>query len=335
MFNSDFFTFLKPKNELEKLPSEKSVGNSQPYIPEALLIKCPECKKMMLSSELTENQKVCIHCHHHFRLGARERIMLIADENSFAELNGDMTSKNIIGFPDYTRKLANAKNRSAENEAVITGICTINGHQVVLFAMEPEFMMGSMGTVTGEKITRAFEYATQQSLPVIGFTVSGGARMQEGILSLMQMAKTSGAVKRHSDSGLLYITVLTDPTTGGVTASFAMEGDIILSEPKALIAFAGPRVIEQTIRQKLPKDFQSAEFLLNKGFVDAVVDRLNMKKVLTKLLAIHNMRISVVPNEQEMGFSEVKIPDEPFRTEEKSDSERETDTEEDLHNESI
>ena len=335
MFNSDFFTFLKPKNELEKLPSEKSIGNNQPYIPEALLIKCPECKKMMLSSELTENQKVCIHCHHHFRLGARERIMLIADENSFEELNGDMTSKNIIGFPDYTRKLANAKNRSAENEAVITGICTVKGHKVVLFAMEPEFMMGSMGTVTGEKITRAFEYATQQNLPVIGFTVSGGARMQEGILSLMQMAKTSGAVKRHSDSGLLYITVLTDPTTGGVTASFAMEGDIILSEPKALIAFAGPRVIEQTIRQKLPKDFQSAEFLLNKGFVDAVVDRLNMKKVLAKLLAIHDMRISVVPNEQEKGFSEIKIPDEPFRTEEKSDSKTDSDTEEDLHNESI
>ena len=161
----------------------------------------------------------------------------------------------------------------------------IEGYKVVLAVMNSQFMMGSMGTVTGEKITRAFEYATENRLPVVIFTVSGGARMQEGILSLMQMAKTSGAVKRHSDAGLLYITVLTDPTTGGVTASFAMEGDIILSEPKALIAFAGPRVIEQTIRQKLPKDFQSAEFLLEKGFIDAVVPRGEMKKTLSRAIA--------------------------------------------------
>ena len=164
----------------------------------------------------------------------------------------------------------------------------IEGSKTVLCVMDSSFMMGSMGTVTGEKITRAFEYATKNNLPVVVFTVSGGARMQEGILSLMQMAKTSGAVKRHSDKGLLYITVLTDPTTGGVTASFAMEGDIILAEPKALIGFAGPRVIEQTIRQKLPKDFQTAEFLLEKGFVDAVVNRKDMKKTLSKLLKLHS-----------------------------------------------
>ena len=298
MFNSDFFTFLKPKNELEKLPSERSNGNERPFIPESLLIKCPECKKMMLSSDLAENKRVCVHCNHHFRMSARERIAVTVDEGSFVEINGDMTSKNIINFPEYTWKLANAKNRSGENEAVITGICTINGYKTVLFVMDSNFMMGSMGTVTGEKITCAFEYASEHHLPVIGFTVSGGARMQEGILSLMQMAKTSGAVKRHSDKGLLYITVLTDPTTGGVTASFAMEGDIILSEPHVLIAFAGPRVIEQTIRQKLPKDFQSAEFLQTKGFVDAIVSRAKMKEVLGKLLMIHGYKNTLSVQEE-------------------------------------
>ena len=298
MFSSDFFTFLKPKNELEKLPSERNSDNDRPYIPEALLIKCPECKKMMMSSELAENNRVCIHCHHHFRMGARERIDITADTGSFVETNGELTSKNIIGFPDYTRKLVNAKNRSSENESVITGICTINGYKTVLFVMDSNFMMGSMGTVTGEKITRAFEYATENNLPVVGFTVSGGARMQEGILSLMQMAKTSGAVKRHSDKGLLYITVLTDPTTGGVTASFAMEGDIILSEPHALVAFAGPRVIEQTIRQKLPKDFQSAEFLQSKGFVDTVVSRAKMKEVLGRLLMLHGCENTLAEQER-------------------------------------
>ena len=290
MFNSDFFTFLKPKNELENIPSDKLSGENKPYIPDSLLIKCPECKKMLLVSDLNENSKVCVHCGHHFRINARRRIELIADEGTFEEKNSEMTSKNIIGFPDYNRKLATAKNRSGENESVITGICTVNGYKTVVFAMESGFMMGSMGTVTGEKITRAFEYATEHRLPVIAFTVSGGARMQEGVLSLMQMAKTSGAVKRHGDAGLLYITVLTDPTTGGVTASFAMEGDIILSEPGALVAFAGPRVIEQTIRQKLPKDFQTAEFLQDKGFVDAVVDRREMKKVLSDLLLMHGIK---------------------------------------------
>ena len=215
---------------------------------------------------------------------------MTADKGSFVEFDADMTSKNIIDFPDYTRKLKNAKINSGENESVITGVATIEGIKTVLVVMNSEFMMGSMGTVTGEKITRAFEYATDNGLPTVVFTVSGGARMQEGILSLMQMAKTSGAVKRHSDAGLLYITVLTDPTTGGVTASFAMEGDIILSEPRALIAFAGPRVIEQTIRQKLPKDFQSAEFLLEKGFIDAVVTRNEMKKTLADLLELHGCR---------------------------------------------
>lgn len=299
MFNSDFFTFLKPKNELEKISSEKSNEEVKPYVPDALWIKCPECKRMLLTTDLDENKRVCTHCAHHFRVTARKRIEMIADKDSFAEMDSELTSKNIIDFPNYSKKLAAAKTRSGENESVITGVCTINGYTVVLFAMDPSFMMGSMGTVTGEKITRAFEYATELKLPVIAFTVSGGARMQEGILSLMQMAKTSGAVKLHSDAGLLYITVLTDPTTGGVTASFAMEGDIILSEPKALVAFAGPRVIEQTIRQKLPKDFQTAEFLQDKGFVDAVVDRREMKNTLSRLLAMHNIKCKVDNKEVE------------------------------------
>jgi acetyl-CoA carboxylase carboxyl transferase subunit beta len=261
---------------------------NKPYIPDELWVKCPVCKNVMLSSDLEDNYKVCMKCGYHFRIPARQRIEMTVDEGTFSEFDADMMSSNIIDFPEYTRKLKNAKINSGENESVITGICEIGGQKTVIAVMNSQFMMGSMGTVTGEKITRAFEYASENRLPVVIFTVSGGARMQEGILSLMQMAKTSGAVKLHSDKGLLYITVLTDPTTGGVTASFAMEGDIILSEPHALIGFAGPRVIEQTIRQKLPKDFQSAEFLLEKGFVDAVVERKDMKNTLAKLLKLHS-----------------------------------------------
>lgn len=281
----DIFNFLKPKNELE---GHEALSENKPYIPDELWVKCPVCKNVMLSSDLEENYKVCPKCSYHFRIPARQRIEMTVDEGTFSEFDADMMSANIIDFPEYTRKLKNAKINSGENESVITGICEIGGQKTVIAVMNSQFMMGSMGTVTGEKITRAFEYASENRLPVVIFTVSGGARMQEGILSLMQMAKTSGAVKLHSDKGLLYITVLTDPTTGGVTASFAMEGDIILSEPHALIGFAGPRVIEQTIRQKLPKDFQSAEFLLEKGFVDAVVERKDMKNTLAKLLKLHS-----------------------------------------------
>ena len=280
----DIFNFLKPKNELE---NQGEFAENHPYIPEELWIKCPVCKNAVLSSDLMDNHKVCPKCSYHFRIAARQRIEMTMDEGTFTEMGADMTSVNKIGFPDYEKKLRSAKLSSGENESVITGVGEINGEKTVIAVMNSQFMMGSMGTVTGEKITRAFEYATAHGLPVVIFTVSGGARMQEGILSLMQMAKTSGAVKKHSDAGLLYITVLTDPTTGGVTASFAMEGDIILSEPHALIGFAGPRVIEQTIRQKLPKDFQSAEFLLEKGFIDAVVERKNMKDTLAKLIRLH------------------------------------------------
>lgn len=286
MFNNDFFTFLKPKNELEH-PQGDTPNEHAPEIPETMWVKCPKCKSLILTADLEANHKVCAKCGHHMRLSARERIALLSDDSSFEEFDSDMTSNNILSFPDYDLKLKSAQLKSGENESVITGECEIGGNKTVLGAMDSGFMMGSMGTVTGEKITRAFEYATENRLPVVICTVSGGARMQEGILSLMQMAKTSGAVKRHSDAGLLYITVLTDPTTGGVTASFAMEGDIILSEPNALVGFAGPRVIEQTIRQKLPKDFQTAEFVEEKGFIDAVVPRKELKGAISKLLEMH------------------------------------------------
>ncbi len=278
----DLFAFVKPKNELES-PAEKQ--QNVPFVPEEMWIKCPNCNTMLLTTDMEENLHVCTHCDHHFRLSAKQRIALLADMHTFEERDAELTSENILDFPGYDEKLQKAKKKS--NESVICGTCEISGIKTVLCVMDADFMMGSMGTVTGDKITRAFEYATEKRLPIVVCTVSGGARMQEGILSLMQMAKTSGAVKRHSDAGLLYITVLTDPTTGGVTASFAMEGDIILAEPNSLVAFAGPRVIEQTMRQKLPKDFQTSEFVLQKGFIDAVVSRGKLKKTIYRLLKMH------------------------------------------------
>ncbi|MBR1482374.1 MAG: acetyl-CoA carboxylase carboxyltransferase subunit beta [Ruminococcus sp.] len=278
----DFFAFVKPKNELEATAEKQQ---NVPFVPEEMWVKCPKCNTLLLTTDMEENLHVCTHCDHHFRMSAAQRIALLADKGSFDEQDAELTSKNILGFPGYDEKLSKASKKA--KESVRCGICTIDGVRTVLCVMDADFMMGSMGTVTGEKITRAFEYATEKKLPVVVCTVSGGARMQEGILSLMQMAKTSGAVKRHSDAGLLYITVLTDPTTGGVTASFAMEGDIILAEPNALVAFAGPRVIEQTMRQKLPKDFQTSEFVLQKGFIDAVVQRSALKPTLAKLLRLH------------------------------------------------
>lgn len=293
----DLFAFIKPKNELEQQGEEPVTKKRTPYVPDEMWTKCPECGTLLLTTDIEENLQVCSKCNHHFRLGARKRIEIIADKDSFVEMDSEFMSTNIIGFPGYDDKLKKGREKSGENESVICGECLIRGIKTVIISMNAEFMMGSMGTVTGDKITRAFEYATEKGLPVVAFTVSGGARMQEGILSLMQMAKTSGAVKQHSDAGLLYITVLTDPTSGGVTASFAMEGDIILAEPKALIAFAGPRVIEQTIRQKLPRDFQTAEFLQAKGFVDKVVDRRYLKDTIGHLLKIHNYE-EVEPDER-------------------------------------
>ena len=277
--------FKKSRNQLEGF--SPNLHTDKPYVPQELCTSCPSCKAMLFQSDLEENNAVCPKCGHHFRLSARQRIGLICDENTYEAWDENLTPKDPLSFPGYGAKLKASRFRSREVEGVLTGKAAIGGVPCAVFAMDAGFMMGSMGSVVGEKITRLFERAAAENLPVVGFTVSGGARMQEGILSLMQMAKTRGAVKLHSDKGLLYITVLTDPTTGGVTASFAMEGDIILSEPGALIAFAGPRVIEQTMRQKLPKGFQTAEFLLEKGFVDAVVPRKELKETIGRLLRLH------------------------------------------------
>ncbi|WP_195987849.1 acetyl-CoA carboxylase, carboxyltransferase subunit beta [Clostridium sp. D53t1_180928_C8] len=262
-------------------------SNDIPSVPDGAWVKCNHCGKILYKKNLDENYKMCPNCNYYFRLAARERIELICDKNTFIEFNKCLESKNPMNFPDYDSKLKVNKENSNLNEAVVTGKCNINGNASIICIMDSSFMMGSMGTVVGEKITFAIEKAISENLPIIIFTASGGARMQEGILSLMQMAKISSALAKHSEKGLLYITVLTDPTTGGVTASFAMLGDIILAEPKALIGFAGRRVIEGTIKEKLPDDFQSAEFLLEKGFVDNIVKREELKSTLSLLLELH------------------------------------------------
>ena len=276
--------FRRPNIELEDAGMNTS---AQPESPNALYVSCPKCKAMCADTDLQSNASVCPSCGHHFRIGARRRIELIADEGSFEELWKDLRGEDRLQFEGYAAKLEQARAQSGETEGVLTGLCRIENIKTCIFSMESAFIMGSMGIAVGEKITRLFELARKESLPVIGFCVSGGARMQEGVLSLMQMAKTSGAVKRHSDDGGLYIAVLTDPTTGGVMASFAMEGDITIAEPDALIGFAGPRVIEQTIRQKLKEGFQRSEFLLEKGFVDMICDRREMKKCIAELLRLH------------------------------------------------
>lgn len=253
-------------------------------------VNCKKCESEFISAELQENDMICKNCGTYFRMNARQRIKSITDEGSFEEMYQDLVSSNILSFPDYSEKLQKAKEASGENEAVICGIAKINNHKTAIFVMDSNFMMGSMGTVVGERLTRIFEYAEKEKLPVLGFTTSGGARMQEGIYSLMQMAKVSGAVKRHSDAGLLYIAVLTDPTTGGVTASFAMEGDITIAEPNALIGFAGQRVIEQTTGQKLPQGFQRSEFLMEHGFVDIIENRKKLKYLITKIFLMHRVK---------------------------------------------
>lgn len=275
--------FRTPQNELEK--GGKQLKNPKEEQHEVTVL-CPKCGAETPVSELWENRNVCA-CGHHFRMTARQRIDFLADEDSFEELYADLQSRDILGFPGYESKLKSARISTREKEAVLCGTAKIAGIPCALFCMDPHFMMGSMGTVVGEKITRLFEHATECRLPVVGFTAAGGARMQEGILSLMQMAKTSGAAHLHSDAGLFYLAVLTDPTTGGVTASFAMDGDIILAEPGAMIGFAGARVIEQTVHKKLPEGFQRAEFLLEHGFIDNVVPRSEQKSVIAKLLRLH------------------------------------------------
>ena len=275
---------LEPQTDRKK--SDKKKKEQGPSIPNGMWIKCNTCKMIIYKKEITE-YKLCPSCGAHFRMTPAERIAVTCDEGSFQEFDADMIPENPMEYPDYDRIVGKAQDKTGLREAVVTGRCRIEGNDAVIAIMDSHFMMGSMGHVVGEKITRAFERATEEKLPVILFCCSGGARMQEGIISLMQMAKTSAAAKKHSQAGLLYVPVLTDPTTGGVTASFAMLGDIILAEPKALIGFAGPRVIEQTIGQKLPEGFQRAEFQLEHGFVDMIVERESLKMTLYKILHIH------------------------------------------------
>lgn len=264
----------------------ESAPQAKPEVPDELFSKCPACKVILYKNDLGL-EKTCQHCSYNFRITAQERLALTVDDGSFEELFAGIETTNPLDFPNYLEKLAVTRQKTGLDEAVLTGKATIGGQPVALGIMDSHFIMASMGTVVGEKITRLFELAIEERLPVVLFTASGGARMQEGIMSLMQMAKISAAVKRHSNAGLFYLTVLTDPTTGGVTASFAMEGDIILAEPQTLVGFAGRRVIESTVRENLPDDFQKAEFLQEHGFVDAIVKRQDLPATISRLLRMH------------------------------------------------
>lgn len=262
-----------------------------PEVPDNLMRKCNACKAAVFVDEVKQNHYICPHCGNYFHVPAYRRIKMVVDRKSFTEWDVHMEEQNPLQYKGYEEKIRSLREKTGLDEAVVTGKCTIKGTPAALGVCDCRFMMSSMGEVVGEKITRVFERATKERLPVILYICSGGARMQEGLVSLMQMAKTSMAIRKHSDAGLLYVPVLTDPTTGGVTASFAMLGDIILAEPKALIGFAGPRVIEQTIGQKLPKGFQRAEFLLEHGFVDKIVEREEQRNVLADILKLHENKI--------------------------------------------
>ncbi|QTD41433.1 acetyl-CoA carboxylase, carboxyltransferase subunit beta [Sporosarcina sp. Te-1] len=283
----DLFTKSKKKQSIT-IPSK----DAQNDVPEGLMTKCPECKEIIVTKDLMKTAKVCPKCDHHFKMTAWERVECLFDEGTFVSMDDHLKTENPLKFPSYTEKVKSDAEKTGLNDAVLTGIGKMNGHEVAVAIMDAHFRMGSMGSVVGEKITRVVEKATELGLPVIIFSASGGARMQEGILSLMQMAKTSVALKRHADRNLLFISVMTDPTTGGVSASFASVGDINLAEPKALIGFAGRRVIEQTVREKLPSDFQTAEFQLTHGQLDAVVHRGSMKETLSKIVRLHSKEVN-------------------------------------------
>ena len=272
------------KNRKSYIP----LKSERPEVPEGLLKKCNKCGAAILTEEVKSAGYICPKCQGYFRVHAYERIRMTVDEDSFEEWEKDLEFVNPLEFRGYEEKVKSLKEKTGLSEAVVTGKASIEGNPAVIAVCDGRFLMASMGQVVGEKITRAVERATKEQLPVIIFACSGGARMQEGIVSLMQMAKTAAALKRHSDAGLLYVSVLTDPTTGGVTASFAMLGDVILAEPKALIGFAGPRVIEQTIGERLPKGFQRSEFLLEHGFIDRIVERKEMRTVLENILQMHH-----------------------------------------------
>ncbi|MEI7024776.1 acetyl-CoA carboxylase, carboxyltransferase subunit beta [Paenibacillus sp. y28] len=282
--------FFQKKRKYATIPSERTKRE----IPEGLMNKCPKCGTIQYSKELEKNLKVCQACGYHHRLNAVERIQMLVDEGRFFEYDSELVSENPLDFPGYTEKLERIMEDTGLNEAVITGEGAINGINTVIAVMSFDFFVGSMGSVVGEKITRAIETAQEKGLPLIIFSTSGGARMQESILCLMQMAKTSAALANFNDAGGLFISVITDPTYGGVSASFAMLGDIILAEPSAKFGFAGPLVIEQTIRQKLPDNFQTAEFYQKHGQIDKVVPRKDLRAALTKLLELHTVKEETV-----------------------------------------
>ncbi len=264
-----------------------SEESDSPKVPSGMFTKCPSCKRSIYTKDLGQD-KICPECGYAFRMPAKERVSLMVDEGSFEEWDKSLIPENPLNFPGYEEKIKAAQEKTGLNEGVLTGKAAIQMQPVVICVMDANFIMGSMGHVVGEKLARAFEKATEEQLPVVVFTASGGARMQEGMISLMQMAKVSSAIAKHSAAGLLYITVLTDPTTGGVTASFAMQGDIILSEPQALVGFAGRRVIEGTIKEALPEGFQLAESVLENGFIDRIVSRRALAETLGLLLKMHS-----------------------------------------------
>ncbi|ASZ07881.1 acetyl-CoA carboxylase, carboxyltransferase subunit beta [Enterococcus thailandicus] len=280
---------FKKKKYIRINPNRGAQPTNPPTVPDNMWAKCPNCKHIIYTKDIGE-ERVCPNCGYTFRISAWQRLALTIDEKSFEEWDTELTTEDPLNFPGYQEKIEVIQEKTGLHEAVLTGKATINDIPLAIGVMDSNFIMGSMGTIVGEKITRLFERALTAKLPVVLFTASGGARMQEGIFSLMQMAKISAAVKRHSNAGLFYLTVLTDPTTGGVTASFAMEGDVILAEPQSLIGFAGRRVIEQTIKQELPEDFQKAEFLLAHGFVDQIVPRTELKKTIHHLLELHTQK---------------------------------------------
>ena len=280
--------FSKKDKYIRINPNRSTVNQPQikPEVPDELFSQCPGCKYTIYQKDLG-SERICPHCGYTFRISVQERLALTIDMGTFLEMFKGIETQDPLNFPGYRKKLTLMREKTGLDEAVVTGTALIKGEKVALGIMDSNFIMASMGTVVGEKITRLFEFATAEKLPVVLFTASGGARMQEGIMSLMQMAKISAAVKRHSNAGLFYLTILTDPTTGGVTASFAMEGDIILAEPQSLVGFAGRRVIENTVREDLPEDFQKAEFLLEHGFVDAIIKRRELPDTIARLVRLH------------------------------------------------